>query len=455
MKNKKENKINTEAAGLDDVQERLIRSRVDELEDRSKIPRPQKKVRNPVLRFAKKKPLAAAVIGTLAVSLITCLVLITVYLVNLALGAKNTDDYIFHLGEEEIVQDYDEIVIDDTLYVDMSLISDFAELTVSGSEETKKYLVNNEQYMKFIDKSAYAIINARAVEISPPAIVSGGKCFVPYKILTKIIATGITFEIDVAGNEVFINRETYESGDMLYKTDITFTADNLLPYSSHAPSQPTQQSSKYTYTTDVSPYLKYITAKNLLLVNRDNPLGESYTPASLQKLPSGLTRADKDYYLESDAAASLVAMMAEMRADNSCDVYVTSAYRTYSYQKNLFEKYVKEYMQKGYTREDAISLASQTSAQAGYSEHQSGLCVDFITNSMSELTNEGFEKSAAFEWLSKNAYKFGFIMRYPEDKVGVTGYSYESWHYRFVGRDAATEIYFSGICLEEYLEIVG
>ena len=101
--------------------------------------------------------------------------------------------------------------------------------------------------------------------------------------------------------------------------------------------------------------------------------------------------------------------------------------------------------------EDAVAVALSYSAPAGKSEHQSGLCVDFITMSMSGLTNEQFEATEAFRWLQQYACQFGFILRYPKDKTSVTGYSYESWHYRFVGREAAMEITRRGITLEEYL----
>ena len=94
---------------------------------------------------------------------------------------------------------------------------------------------------------------------------------------------------------------------------------------------------------------------------------------------------------------------------------------------------------------------STYSSLPGESEHQTGLCVDFTTESIGGKVENTFEQTDAFTWLSMNAYKFGFILRYPQSKVDVTQYNYESWHYRFVGREAATEIYFSGMCLEEYL----
>ena len=75
-----------------------------------------------------------------------------------------------------------------------------------------------------------------------------------------------------------------------------------------------------------------------------------------------------------------------------------------------------------------------------------------MTNTMTDL-DETFEDTAAFRWLSENAYKYGFILRYPSNKTDITGYKYEPWHYRFVGRTVAAEIYNSGLCLEEYLEL--
>ena len=117
-----------------------------------------------------------------------------------------------------------------------------------------------------------------------------------------------------------------------------------------------------------------------------------------------------------------------------------------------------EYIQQTYlsqgldrlTEEDAIKVVLSYSALPGTSEHQSGLCVDFVDVHAGALT-EAFENTEAFGWLSENAYRFGFILRYPPHKTAVTGYTYEPWHYRFVGREAATEIYFRDLTLEEFL----
>ena len=100
------------------------------------------------------------------------------------------------------------------------------------------------------------------------------------------------------------------------------------------------------------------------------------------------------------------------------------------------------------SEEDALKVVLSYSALPGASEHQSGLCVDFVTSSV--MLKPAFENTDAFDWLSQNAYRFGFILRYPQDKTEITGFSYEPWHFRFVGREAATEIYFRNLTLEEF-----
>ena len=90
------------------------------------------------------------------------------------------------------------------------------------------------------------------------------------------------------------------------------------------------------------------------------------------------------------------------------------------------------------------------SAKPGESEHQTGLCVDLISTDHPSL-DVAFADNPAYAWLVENAHQFGFILRYPEGKEGVTGYSYEPWHYRFVGAQAASEIHEKGLTLEEYL----
>ena len=154
------------------------------------------------------------------------------------------------------------------------------------------------------------------------------------------------------------------------------------------------------------------------------------------------------------AALALCAMIndANKTLEGDDKILVSSAYRSYSYQKGLHEKYIKSEMKPGISEEEARKSAEFFSAPAGASEHHLGLCVDVVDigHEDKELS-EIFAETPAYEWLSKNAHKYGFILRYPDNKTDITKYSYEPWHYRFVGVQAATIIYNDELTLEEFL----
>jgi D-alanyl-D-alanine carboxypeptidase len=154
------------------------------------------------------------------------------------------------------------------------------------------------------------------------------------------------------------------------------------------------------------------------------------------------------------AAKALEALYIEMRAAGYKDVSVTSAYRSYSYQNSLFNMYTANEMKAdpSLTLAQAQAITATYSARPGTSEHQTGLCCDMHNLSSADVA---FAKKAAYTWLKDNAWKFGFILRFPEGKEDITGISFEPWHYRFVGRYHAKAIYDAGLCLEEYLTPAG
>lgn len=211
----------------------------------------------------------------------------------------------------------------------------------------------------------------------------------------------------------------------------------------------------YEYSADIREYISAIMMNydSILLVNKSYPMGATASPGILSKLDEQLTLYKKDVQLEITAATALEAMLLCMRADGIKDTYVTSGYRSYQYQVQLQDKYIEEEQKNNpaLSREQALAIVRTYSAAPGSSEHQTGLCVDLMTTGMTDLTNEQFEPTEAFRWLQENACQFGFILRYPKGKESTTGYTYESWHYRFVGRDAAIAINEAGLTLEEYL----
>ena len=428
--------------------------------DRSTLPSQDNSDRAKALRFIKKNKILSAAVAVIAVFALVLVVLLCVVAVNKALdGRVNTDDYTFFVGDEEYTVKYKTAVRDGILYVDMYKVASYARLTRTGSKTDVKFTAAEDQYLRFENGSQYAVINGAMVEMSGAATVNEEVCEVPFDFLMKAIGAnnqnGLKLTLDSETNTVKIQRRMYKTDDkdVILPVEITFYSDSFNVIQAIKRPAP-EEEKEYEYSIDISAYESSIDPENteefLILANKQTPLGADYSPSDLKQLEC---RTDgRTMYLREDAANALYAMMLAMSAEGINDVYVTSAYRRYDRQAQLFEGYVNNHMAQGMTREEAEAAALEYSAKPGTSEHQTGLCLDFMTEDMNDL-DETFEDTEAFEWLSLNAYKYGFILRYPSDKVSTTGYKYEPWHYRFVGRTSAAEIYASELCLEEYLEL--
>ena len=218
----------------------------------------------------------------------------------------------------------------------------------------------------------------------------------------------------------------------------------------------TDKKDEYGYNIDMEKYQNAISTTDkayLLLANKKTILGSNYVPQSLADLPSDLTLYGKDIQLESTVALAAEALVRELRACGYEDIFITSGYRSYEYQKGLFNTYLGNEMaaHPDWTQKQCEEQVLTYSARPGTSEHQTGLCLDLISDTHISL-DETFAQNPAYAWLMENAHQFGFILRYPADKTDITGYAYEPWHYRFVGVKAATEIWEQGLTLEEYLD---
>ena len=176
----------------------------------------------------------------------------------------------------------------------------------------------------------------------------------------------------------------------------------------------------------------------LILVNDDNYIPYDYE-IDLLTLSNG-EQVDERIYPD------LQKMFDDMRASGHKPV-VVSGHRSAEEQQDILEAKYQEYRNQGYSRIEAEKMALDWVAQPGTSEHQLGISVD-INPDYSVSKGLGF-----YEWLRDNAYKYGFVNRYPADKVEITGISNEPWHYRYVGKDVAKIIYKENLCLEEYIEI--
>ena len=130
---------------------------------------------------------------------------------------------------------------------------------------------------------------------------------------------------------------------------------------------------------------------------------------------------------------------------------ICSAYRTQDFQQTLHDNKVSEWMEQGYSREEAREKAGHQVAVPGTSEHQLGLAVDIVDVNY-QLLDTNQENTAVQKWLLENSWRYGFILRYPTGQTDVTGIVYEPWHYRYVGKEYAQDIHEKGLCLEQYLE---
>lgn len=174
---------------------------------------------------------------------------------------------------------------------------------------------------------------------------------------------------------------------------------------------------------------------NLIVVNRWNAIPEDYS-VTLTELPNG-QKVDSRIYPD-------LQKMFDAAGEEGIYLVVGEAYRTAEEQQKIFDNRIQNYIAEGYSRNTAKKLAEEWVAIPGTSEHQLGIAVD-INADQSRSSNE-----EVYTWLAENAHNYGFILRYPQEKEDITGTSYEPWHYRYVGREAAEEIYTDQICLEEY-----
>ena len=180
----------------------------------------------------------------------------------------------------------------------------------------------------------------------------------------------------------------------------------------------------------------------LALVNFDNPLPDGFAVPELTQLRNGQA-------IDSRAYPALQAMMDDARAVG-LQPLICSSFRTWEGQEGLFEQEVQNWLNRGYIQEEAEARAAMWVARPGTSEHQLGLAVDIVDLSY-QLLDEGQERTPVQQWLMAHCAEYGFILRYPTEKSGLTGVGYEPWHYRYVGVEAARGIMADGLCLEEYL----
>ena len=255
----------------------------------------------------------------------------------------------------------------------------------------------------------------------------------------KIIVTVVLAVIAAAAIVLVLNKNYNNRIAEKYKNGVSVSQENAeKPSQSNSPSNPSEPTSE-----PVSEIIKKRDAKDIeILVNFENKVPDNWS-VNLVNLRNG-------QQIDRRAYEDLQKMMDDARA-KGYEPFICSSYRTQDYQTRLYNNKVNEYKNQGYSQEQAEKEAGKWVAVPGTSEHQLGFALDIVTVDNQSLDNSQL-KSECQQWLMKNCYDYGYILRYPEDKTDITKIDFEPWHYRYVGHEAAQIIKEKGLCLEEYVE---
>lgn len=318
---------------------------------------------------------------------------------------------------------------------------------IAGDEKEFSFFRDNpEEYVKFIVDTNIAYINGEKYHLTGSCFLGGGNnIYVPLEFLENNFGN-----LQVSFDEKNQNKITV---DILDTAGICFNIQKSKKIDAIEES-PYFGSNPVTFVADLSEYEKYFnppadTANEyILLINQTHPLDpQDYIAPDLTDLADTRKDGRATQQMRFYPSMALEAFLIEARANGYNNISVTSAYRSYAYQTQLFNEKVAEY--RPTYGDQAEAQAALLVAYPGHSEHQSGLCADMHSQG-SALQSYGDTPDG--KWLAENAHYFGFIVRYPDGKTDITGISYEPWHFRYVGRFHATRIHDMGLCLEEYWE---
>ena len=181
----------------------------------------------------------------------------------------------------------------------------------------------------------------------------------------------------------------------------------------------------------------------LVLVNKQYKLPSTYAPSDLVKSSNSGIRRGENYHLRNIIIPDLTRMVIDSKAEG-IDLSIVSGYRSYQTQVNTYNYWLSK-------NDNNVALVDTFSARAGHSQHQLGTAIDFSSNEIGDRLGDEFENTKASKWLIANAYKYGFVISFPKGYESITGYKFESWHYRYIGIQYAREVSNRGLILELYL----
>lgn len=262
-------------------------------------------------------------------------------------------------------------------------------------------------------------------------------------IFTMIIMTNLIENMTIFGLERNVSREEDSSS-----YEVNQSNENQIVEQKELEQEQLEENHLLDKVSSPSFYQNILTVSNpdsiLVLVNKNYALHSDYEPNDLV-LPNVLAldhKQNQNIYLRKEAAIHLEELFEAAQNEAGITLLARSGYRSYETQLSLYDRYVSQ---------NGKEAADTFSARAGHSEHQTGLAIDVTADSVNGQLVTDFGITDEGIWLKENAHRFGYIIRYLEEREYETGYQYEPWHIRYVGTEAATEIYENDWILEQYL----
>jgi len=349
-------------------------------------------------------------------------------------------------GEET---EYTSVVRNDTHYVPMRMIFEKmgAAVFYRGRDCQVLALSRDGDIIRHIVGDNIITVNGEEKVFETPSVLENDVTYIPIDMVTAAFCPdGISYD----NNQINIQKHFFSNDyhkvikDVLdVCRDSAFYPERFQRYINYHVKNPAYSIQEVVFRVNLGtdyPFYDNITTienpyESLVLVNKYFKLPADFNQYNLVNMNRAYTVNDGKQYLLAGVAYEKYVQMSDAAKKDGLSMRVISAYRTEDYQRNLYNNKVRTIGKVN---------ADNYSARPGHSEHQTGLAVDISS------TRGTFEYTAEFKWLQKHAHEYGYILRYPRGKEWITGYSYEPWHYRYVGTDAAKIIYEEGITYEEY-----
>ncbi|MBO4229489.1 MAG: D-alanyl-D-alanine carboxypeptidase family protein [Clostridia bacterium] len=362
--------------------------------------------------------------------------------------------YTLTVGKTSYHLDFEQAMRNGHLYVKMSPIVDLCEMATTGDTTALRYITDTtRENVRFQVGSTQIFINGTEERLSAAPFFESGDLWIPYDFLTDFVV-GLETSYSPQSNTIVVKR-TVNSRTGSYN-DVSFSISSSAPMLALNEYDEFGDTSPVDFVADLSIYESFMNPADrdayLILVNEQYPLDRNYIPNTVE-ISDIRYDGRPPQYLCNTAEKAAHAMVMEARTNGYADLSILLGYRSFSKQNLVFSNLVDSYL-KTMSEEQADLAAAKEVQRPGCNPQQAGYSIvlhDILTEDAATLA---FAKTPCYSWLAQNCWKFGFILRYPSGKTEQTGMPYQPCFFTFVGRYHALRITESGLCLEEYVQML-